>query len=302
VADEDRDERVSARYRELARAEPPARLDDAILAASRRAVQAGPAGARRQSWSRRMALPVSLAAVVVLSVMVGVHVNEERPDLVSVAPSPPSAPPSAPAPAPVPAPAPARDAPPPVEPDANVAPPRATADARKPAPDVGRSARKQERQKDEVRAEVSREQEAPKLRQFAPDPAPAPAPATVPAGPAAAPVEDRAAMAPQASPPPPAPAAKPAPRALGEAAATAGAGAASGRQPAQARERAEVSQDASTLAKRNDAETPEKQLERIAELRREGRHAEADRLYAEFRQRYPAYRFSEEMLEKVRPR
>jgi hypothetical protein len=46
-------------------------------------------------------------------------------------------------------------------------------------------------------------------------------------------------------------------------------------------------------------ETPEKQLERIAELRQAGRHEEADRLLAEFRKRYPDYRISEEMLGKI---
>jgi hypothetical protein len=45
--------------------------------------------------------------------------------------------------------------------------------------------------------------------------------------------------------------------------------------------------------------TPERLLERIAELRKEGRHDEADKALAEFRQRYPEYRISEEMLKKV---
>jgi len=48
--------------------------------------------------------------------------------------------------------------------------------------------------------------------------------------------------------------------------------------------------------------SPERLLERIAELRREGRHSEADQLLAEFRQRYPDYRISEEMLKKVERR
>lgn len=46
-------------------------------------------------------------------------------------------------------------------------------------------------------------------------------------------------------------------------------------------------------------ETPEKWLERIAELRRAGKHDEADKALAEFRQRHPGYRISEAMLEKV---
>ena len=44
---------------------------------------------------------------------------------------------------------------------------------------------------------------------------------------------------------------------------------------------------------------PERFLERIAELRKEGRHEEADKALAEFRQRYPDYRISDEMLKKV---
>jgi hypothetical protein len=317
LADEERDELLSARYRELSRLEPPARLDDAILAASRRAVHAGPASMRRISWSRRMALPVSLAAVVVLSVMVSVHVNEERPDLVSTAPSAPPAPVPVPAKeAPPAAPASAADSPAAAKPDAlkadaNVAPPPAVPEARKPVPPVGelqRKAAKQERQKDDFRAaealrdaqraEAPREQDAAKPRSFAPDPTPAPAGI----GPAPAPSEQRAAIAPATAPPPPSPAAKPAAPVLGESAAG-GLAASSGRLRAESRERSDVSQDAATnLAKRNEAETPEKQLERIAELRRDGRHAEADKLFSEFRQRHPAYRIPEEMLEKVRPR
>jgi hypothetical protein len=46
-------------------------------------------------------------------------------------------------------------------------------------------------------------------------------------------------------------------------------------------------------------EPPEKWLERIALLRQEGRHDEADQQLAEFRKRYPDFRISEEMLKKV---
>lgn len=45
--------------------------------------------------------------------------------------------------------------------------------------------------------------------------------------------------------------------------------------------------------------SPERLLERIAELRKEGRHEEADKALAEFRRHYPDYRISEEMLKKV---
>jgi hypothetical protein len=46
-------------------------------------------------------------------------------------------------------------------------------------------------------------------------------------------------------------------------------------------------------------ENPERWLERIAELRSRGRHAEADRELANFRKAYPDYRLSEVMRERV---
>jgi hypothetical protein len=46
-------------------------------------------------------------------------------------------------------------------------------------------------------------------------------------------------------------------------------------------------------------EAPEQWLERIAELRKQGKHEEADKALAEFRRAYPEYRIPEAMLEKV---
>jgi len=46
-------------------------------------------------------------------------------------------------------------------------------------------------------------------------------------------------------------------------------------------------------------ENPERWLERIAELRSRGKHAEADKALAEFRRAYPDYRLSEVMRERV---
>jgi hypothetical protein len=46
-------------------------------------------------------------------------------------------------------------------------------------------------------------------------------------------------------------------------------------------------------------EKPERWLERIAELRSRGKHAEADKALAEFRRAYPDYRLSEVMRERV---
>lgn len=47
------------------------------------------------------------------------------------------------------------------------------------------------------------------------------------------------------------------------------------------------------------AETPERELERIAELRRQERHDEADKALAEFRKRYPDYKIPSAMLERI---
>jgi hypothetical protein len=75
------------------------------------------------------------------------------------------------------------------------------------------------------------------------------------------------------------------------------------RQPAEAAPKREPSAEESwrqrTGALSAASETPERWLERIVELRKAGRHDEADRALAEFRERYPDYRVSAEMLEKV---
>jgi hypothetical protein len=46
-------------------------------------------------------------------------------------------------------------------------------------------------------------------------------------------------------------------------------------------------------------ETPEREFERIAQLRAEGRHDEADKAFLEFRKRYPEFRITEEMLRRI---
>jgi hypothetical protein len=50
---------------------------------------------------------------------------------------------------------------------------------------------------------------------------------------------------------------------------------------------------------RAKVESPEAELERIAELRRQGQHEEADKALAEFRKRHPDYVIAPAMLEKV---
>jgi hypothetical protein len=73
------DPKVSGRYRELPREEPPRALDDAILTASRRAV----------SGRRRWYVPLAAAAVITLSVAVTLHIQHDRPseDIDAVSPA-----------------------------------------------------------------------------------------------------------------------------------------------------------------------------------------------------------------------
>jgi negative regulator of sigma E activity len=76
----DDDAKVSARYRELAREEPPRHVDDAILAAARRATTSRPAPLVAPSGRRRWYVPVAAAAIIVLAVAVTVHVERQQPD------------------------------------------------------------------------------------------------------------------------------------------------------------------------------------------------------------------------------
>lgn len=54
------------------------------------------------------------------------------------------------------------------------------------------------------------------------------------------------------------------------------------------------------LAKRELA--PEEWLERIADMRKQGRDKEADEQFAEFKRRFPEFRISEPMMERIGPR
>jgi hypothetical protein len=53
---------------------------------------------------------------------------------------------------------------------------------------------------------------------------------------------------------------------------------------------------------RTAAPAPEKELERIAELRKQGLHEEADKALAEFRKRHPDFKILPAMLERVERR
>jgi hypothetical protein len=230
---EERDPKVSRRYRELGAEEPPRELDQAILAAAHRAADRAHAPLVAPAGRHRWYFAFGAAAILVLAVAITVQV-ERQPD--------PEALPAASAPAAVPE--------------------RKEGFSSEP----GLVA-------DQARARETPAQETRKKPAQAPAPA-KPQPAENAARPQAAEVaradrlESRQNQSPSA-----------------EAQGTAGPAAAT------APERRAL---ASAVAI-----TPEQLLERIAELRRQGKHEEADKALAEFRQRYPEYRISDEMLKKV---
>ena len=244
MADE-RDPDISRKYRELGAEEPPRALDEAILAASRRALsdemRSHPAPLVVPTGRRRWYFPVAAAAVITLTVAVTVQMERQKPDneiVVATAP--------------------------------------------------------QQAQKEE-RAVPQVETKEPALRRsqpFTPEPPPAAAPPTADAmrdlaksNQAGAQDRARADEAPASPPvvaqaaPPPAPAR---------------------REMESPRPQASASAGARVMGQlQSKVEAPEAWLERIAELRKQGKHEEADKALAEFRKRYPDYRLSDEVRAKV---
>jgi hypothetical protein len=72
--------------------------------------------------------------------------------------------------------------------------------------------------------------------------------------------------------------------------------------PPAAKPAAEQPVKVAEQAARVPADTPEREYERIAQLRAEGRHDEADKAFLEFRRRYPGFRITEEMLRRIERR
>ena len=222
MADE-RDPKVSQRYRELGTEEPPRHVDEAILAASRRAAHVHPAPLVAPTGRRRWYFPVAAAAIIMLSVAVTWHMQDERPD-----------------------------------PDGYVA------SAPVPAAQAPKEAKVEQQKPQESRDQAARDAPA----RAAPQAAPQAAPPQV----AASRMEERAR----------------------EPAPVAGA-----RAPEGAR-RSEAARADRALGKISEQtlEPPEKWLERIAALRKEGKHEEADKALEEFRKRYPDYKIPEAALRK----
>ena len=202
---DERDPKVSRRYRELGAEEPPTGLDAGILAASRRAAETRLAPLVPPTGRRRWYFPVAAAAIITLAVAVTVHVEQQQPDAESITPPPPSA-------------------------------PESRTDALEAKKEGAPQASRQKSPAKPQSADTARNMEQPEPQ--------------VRSGPDA-----------------------------------------------------QVKGLAMLRAERGAVEeAPERILERIAELRRQGKQDEADNALAEFRRRFPNYRIPEEMLKKVERR
>jgi hypothetical protein len=265
-----RDPRVSRRYRDLGADEPSRELDQAILAAAHRAADRPHAPLVTPAGRHRWYFALGATAILVLAVAVTVQVERQQPD--------PEALPTPPVPA---------------------------------RPDRAEGfVYRQEEVKEGKRAEVEKQVEPRKpLSDAAPAAREARRAPAQPATPAAsadnigarqrAPGEtNRMEEAPASAPATAAPAPVPENRDLA-AAAEADRRVSAAIQPRQA-PRAPAPPSAVSPGVMASAQVnPGELLQRIAELRTQGRHDEADKALAEFRQRYPDYRIPEEMLQKV---
>jgi hypothetical protein len=262
---------VTRAYRELGAEEPPRALDDAILAAARR---------QSRPWTRRWAVPLSLAAVLVLSLTVTLRIQHEQPGIE------------------LPTAAPAKQVAKEKVAAAEIKEPAAAVVAQAPAAPKAYS-----RSEADARNEPAPARVAPR---FVPPPPAQPAPAPAPVAAAERSTADMNIARGDASP-----------SAAGAVASSAGAAArdagAASEDSLRARSmaRREMAAPAATPAPaakpapmlaKSMLDTPERELERIAQLRHEAKHDEADKALAEFRKRYPDFRIPEAMLERLERR
>jgi hypothetical protein len=319
---EDLDPTLARAWREVSADQPPPRLDDAIRAAARRAVQAGPRPASG-SLVQRWRVPLSIAALLVVSASVTLMIAERDAHLPTAAPAARQK--TAPAPGDAAEPRAAREALAPSEATKRAAQPTADAIAQQPlavppepaesrAPAAGANApqpagpgganTEASERKDAREAAAWRESDSP-------DGAPGAPPSTA-QPPAAAKVE---------APPPAAPAMRDeaAPVAREEAAPGAGAArAVEAESGTELRKKRESASDLESMMR--EAQTPgeadqppgrarlklqarpaapaplpdaqplpEQWIERIRELRRQGLAAEAEASLEQFRERYPDF-------------
>lgn len=89
VRPDERDPALARAWREASGDEPPADLDDAIRAAARRAVHAGPRPAER-SFVQRWRVPLSVAALVVVSASLTLMISQRDAHLPTAVEPPPS--------------------------------------------------------------------------------------------------------------------------------------------------------------------------------------------------------------------
>ena len=277
--DAERDPRLDRLYREAVHETPPAHLDAPILAAARREVGARPRSIT--STLRRWHVPVSIAAVVIVSVSLVVLVREEGGEGI--------------VPAPVPA----------------VAPPAGQADAPATQPALGEAARESTQPHAAAPAPPHRsapdDAKAPAiLGKLADSARSEPGPAAVyGAGIAAAP-ESAAKPLPQSFPATPRMAEERAVPSTSDA-VTAGRKAAARSEPgeppvavsaAEAPQTRSMARSMQTKPPEQDRlpawhgfekEPPRKWLEKIEELKRLGRVAEAEEMLSEFKRRFPEF-------------
>lgn len=275
---EDLDPKISRRYRELGADEPPRELDQAILAAAHRAADRPHAPLVAPAGRHRWYFAFGAAAILVLAVAITVQV-ERQPDPEALTPSTVSVPPDRAdrfysqaekeSKGQVEPSKPLADAGPPPVRERRKAAPQQTTPAVPPPPEVKPQAAEEARA-DRFEAQPQRAPKVELQTQSASQPAPQAENRERSMGFSGA--GEPSAVAPQPARPAAAPPA-------------------SAPQARSLDERAVLSSAA--------ALPPERLLERIAELRKEGRHDEADKALAEFRQRYPGYRIPEEMLKKV---